>query len=78
MSRKLVLAGVLTAAWAASLALAQLLQAPAAGAAAVLQMEASDAGYVASMSLLAGARLAPAIITGLFVLALYFITRSEK
>jgi hypothetical protein len=78
MSRKLVLAGVLTAAWAASLALAHMLLAPAAGAAAVLQLNASNASYLASMSLLAGANMAPLVITGLFGLALYFVTRSGK
>jgi hypothetical protein len=78
MKRKLLLAGVLIAACATTLKLANILFAPAIGAATVQQMDASNASYFASMSLAGGAPMAIVIIAGLFGIALYLVTRSEE
>jgi predicted metal-binding membrane protein len=78
MSRKMVLAGVLVLAWATTLAAVNVLLAPATGAATVLQMHASDASYLASMSLVAGAPMASIVITVLFGIAMYWTIHSEK
>lgn len=78
MRRKIGMAGLMVVAWAATLALAKALLAPATGAAAVQQMNASDASYAASMSLLAMAPMATVVITGVFALVIYLIIRNEK
>lgn len=78
MRKKIVLAAVLTVAWAAALTIAPALLALASGASTVWQMDASNTSYLASLSLVAGAHMATVVITGLFVLALYLIFHTEK
>ena len=78
MHKNIGKAALLVAAWAATLALVRTMLAPATGAATVQQMNASDASYMASMSLVASAPMANVVITGLFALVIYLIIRKEK
>ncbi len=78
MRRKIVVVGLLAAAWAGTLALANMLLAPATGAASVLQMDASNASYLASMAFVSGAPMFTVVITGAFALAIFLVSRSKK
>ncbi|MES2016457.1 MAG: hypothetical protein V4484_08160 [Pseudomonadota bacterium] len=78
MRRKWVFAGLGLVGWISTISAANMLLAPATGAATVMQMEASNSSYLASMFVVAGAPMATVVITGLFVLALFLISRSPK
>ena len=78
MRRKIVLVGLLMTAWAATLGLTNMLLAPATGAASVLQMDASNASYLASMALVSSAPMFTVVITGAFALAIFLVIHAKK
>ena len=78
MNRKLVLGGVVIGAWAVALAIAKVVLAPAIGAAAVMQLQASDPSYLASMFFVSVLGIGSVLITLLFAFALYVVARSKK
>ena len=78
MKKKFVLAGLAVIGWLASTSAANMLLAPATGAATVMQMNASNSSYLASMLVVAGAPLATVVLTGLLAIALILIIRSPK
>lgn len=78
MKKKLGFTGLLAVLWLATIALANMLLAPAMGAATVLQMDASNTSYLASMFMVSGAPLLTVVISGMFALAIYLVTRTQE
>ena len=77
-NKRWIIVALSIVAWGILVGVARTFLAPLAGAATVLQMNASDASYLLSMSFLNASSIATILITGVFVLVIYLILRSKK
>ena len=78
MNKKLIRGAVIVATWAAAMAAVQAWVAPAAGRATVMQLQASDPSYTASMLFVSLLAIGTVLLTVLFALALYAVVRATK
>lgn len=75
--KRLLLVSLLLILWGGALSLFHTLMAPILGAATVQQMEASNASYLASMSVISGVSWISILISLVFVALIYLTVRSK-
>lgn len=75
--KRLLLVSLWLILWGAMLSLVHTLMAPILGAATVQQMEASNASYLASMSVISGVSWVSILISLVFAVLIYLTVRSK-